>query len=154
MGLAQLVERSHTTPEVRGSIPVIDKLLLTVNCIEKTKITKKRLVRVNLKKSFSFDRLCLPRCISDLSCQRVEHFTLGTLFWQLWHRQLSSSLWVTTGVDQQVLVQVMTTWTMIWNVVTSFKRSQCWDLSTHRDSMSSAYSYMHNLLSEGLTSAE
>ena len=61
MGLAQLVERSHTTPEVRGSIPVIDKLLLTVNCIEKTKITKKRLVRVNLKKSFSFDRLCLPR---------------------------------------------------------------------------------------------
>ena len=46
--LAQLVERSLPTPEIRGSQPVVGKLLYrtfnclsTVNCIEKTKIKKK-----------------------------------------------------------------------------------------------------------------
>ena len=43
--VAQLVERSLSIPEVRGSNPVIGKILywtFTVNCIEKTKIKKKR----------------------------------------------------------------------------------------------------------------
>ena len=44
--VAQLVERLLAIPEVRGSNPVIDKTyiehLLTVNCIEKTKIKKTR----------------------------------------------------------------------------------------------------------------
>ena len=46
MVVAQLVERSLPIPEVHGSNLVIDKLLyltmFTVNCIEKTKIKKKR----------------------------------------------------------------------------------------------------------------
>ena len=46
--VAQLVERSLPTPDVRGSNPLIGNLLqwtfifFTVNCIEKTKIKKKR----------------------------------------------------------------------------------------------------------------
>ena len=44
MVVAQLVERS---PEIRGSNPVIGKTfiehLFTANCVEKTKIKKKRL---------------------------------------------------------------------------------------------------------------
>ena len=44
--VAQLVERSLPIPEVRGSNPVIGKKIIehlfTVNCIEKTKIKKKR----------------------------------------------------------------------------------------------------------------
>ena len=43
--VAQLVERSLLTPEVRGSNPVIGNNLywiFSVNCIEKTKIKKKR----------------------------------------------------------------------------------------------------------------
>ena len=43
--VAQLVERSLPIPEVHGSNPVISKNLyrtFTVNCIEKTKIKKKR----------------------------------------------------------------------------------------------------------------
>ena len=44
--VAQLVERSHELPEVRGSNPVIGKIYIeiffTVNCIEKTKINKTR----------------------------------------------------------------------------------------------------------------
>ena len=44
--VTQLVEWSIPTPEVRGSNPVISKTsiehLYTVNCIEKTKIKKKR----------------------------------------------------------------------------------------------------------------
>ena len=46
--VAQLVERSLPTPEIRGSNPVIGKLLYqtfnclsTVSCIEKTKLKKK-----------------------------------------------------------------------------------------------------------------
>ena len=45
MVVAQLEERLLATPEVRGSNPVICKLLYylyTVNCIEKTKIKLKR----------------------------------------------------------------------------------------------------------------
>ena len=45
MVVAQLVERSLPIPEVRGSNPVSDKKYIehfTVNCIEKTKIKKKR----------------------------------------------------------------------------------------------------------------
>ena len=45
MVVAQLIERSIPTPEVRGSNPVIGKIciehLFTVNCIEKMKIKKK-----------------------------------------------------------------------------------------------------------------
>ena len=43
--VAQLVELLLPIPEVRGSNPVIGKIYiehLTVNCIEKTKIKKKR----------------------------------------------------------------------------------------------------------------
>ena len=48
--MAQLVERSLSIPEVRGSTPVISKIyiehlfvkLFIINCIEKTKINKKR----------------------------------------------------------------------------------------------------------------
>ena len=43
--VAQLVERLLPIPEVRGSNPVISKIYIehfTVNCIEKTKIKKKR----------------------------------------------------------------------------------------------------------------
>ena len=39
--VAQLVEQSPPTPEIRGSNPVIGKLLLNI-CVEKTKIKKKR----------------------------------------------------------------------------------------------------------------
>ena len=39
--VAQLVERSLSTPEVRGSNPVIGKFICTINCVEKTKIKKK-----------------------------------------------------------------------------------------------------------------
>ena len=46
MVVAQLVEQSILTPEVRGSNPIIGKIyiahLLTLNCIEKTKVKKKR----------------------------------------------------------------------------------------------------------------
>ena len=46
MVVAQLVERPFPIPEVHGSNRVIDKIyiehLFTVNCIEKTKIKKKR----------------------------------------------------------------------------------------------------------------
>ena len=45
MVVAQLVERSLLNPEVRGSNPVVGEKLywkFTVNCIEKTKIKKKR----------------------------------------------------------------------------------------------------------------
>ena len=51
--MAQLVEQLLPTPEVRGSIPVIGKklyLAFSVNCIEKTKIKKKRPVMAHLKK--------------------------------------------------------------------------------------------------------
>ena len=52
--LAQLVERLLLTPEVRGSNSVISQLLsdiyfFTVNCIEKTKIKKKRPGMAHLK---------------------------------------------------------------------------------------------------------
>ena len=44
--MAQLVEWSIPVPEVRGSNPVIGKIyieqLFTINCIEKTKINKKK----------------------------------------------------------------------------------------------------------------
>ena len=45
--VGQLVERSLTIPEARGSSPVIGKILLNIcffiiNCVEKTKINKKR----------------------------------------------------------------------------------------------------------------
>ena len=50
--VAQLVERLLPIPEVRGSNPVISKIYIehfTVNCIEKTKIKKKRPELVHLK---------------------------------------------------------------------------------------------------------
>ena len=43
MVVAQLVKRSLPTPEVRGSNPVIGKIVyVTVNCIEKTKIFREK----------------------------------------------------------------------------------------------------------------
>ena len=51
MVVAQLVERSLLTPEICGSNPVISKFYLPItNCIEKTKITKKRPINAQLKK--------------------------------------------------------------------------------------------------------
>ena len=52
--VAQLVERFLPTAEVRGSNPVLGKLLctehlFTVNCIEKTKIKKKMPGMAHLK---------------------------------------------------------------------------------------------------------
>ena len=52
--VAQLVQRSLPILEVRGSIPVIGKNLywtFSVNCIEKTKIKKKRPGMAHLKKN-------------------------------------------------------------------------------------------------------
>ena len=52
--VAQLVEHSLPIPEVRGSNPVIEKNyieLFNVNCIEKTKIKKKRPRMAHLKKN-------------------------------------------------------------------------------------------------------
>ena len=48
MVVAQLIELSLPTPEIHGSSPVKGKTfyiehLYTINCIEKTKIKKKRL---------------------------------------------------------------------------------------------------------------
>ena len=44
MVVAQLVERSPPTPEIRNSKPVKHiKHMVIVNCVEKTKIKKKRL---------------------------------------------------------------------------------------------------------------
>ena len=49
--MAQLEERSLSTPEIRGSIPDIGKFL-SGNCtIEKTKIKKKRPGMAHLKKN-------------------------------------------------------------------------------------------------------
>ena len=51
VAVAQLLERSLPTPEVHGSNPVIGEVLLSiVNCIEKTKIKKKRPGMALLKK--------------------------------------------------------------------------------------------------------
>ena len=50
---AQLVERLLPTSEIRGSNPVIDKIL-SVNCtIEKTKIKKKRPGMAHFLRTFS-----------------------------------------------------------------------------------------------------
>ena len=59
--VAQLVERSLLTPEVRSSNPVIGKLLLdiyliTVNWIEKTRMKKKRPGMAHLKKKSLLDK--------------------------------------------------------------------------------------------------
>ena len=73
--VAQLVERLLPTPEVRGSNPVIGKLLYwifnylpTVNCIERTKIKKKRPGMAHLKKYvFVVEPLICSR-LSDVIC--------------------------------------------------------------------------------------
>ena len=56
--VAQLVERLPPTLEIRGSNPVIGKTfikhLFTVNCVEKTKIKKKRPGMAHLKKLSCF----------------------------------------------------------------------------------------------------
>ena len=55
MVVAQLVERLLPIPEVRSSNPVIGKNLywtFAVNCIEKTKIKKKRPGMAHLKKEY------------------------------------------------------------------------------------------------------
>ena len=52
--VAQLVEQSLSIPEVQGSTPVIGKILLRIlfiiNCIEKTKINKKKPGMAHFKK--------------------------------------------------------------------------------------------------------
>ena len=58
--VAQAVERSIPIPEVRGSNPIMGKnlyLTFTVNCIEKTKIKKKRSGMAHLKKPFLLAQL-------------------------------------------------------------------------------------------------
>ena len=54
--VAQLVERLLKIPEVRGSNPVIGKIyiehLFAVNCIENTKIKKKRPGMVHFQRSW------------------------------------------------------------------------------------------------------
>ena len=50
MVVAQLVELSLATPEIRGSNPDIEKFLFTNCTIEKTKIEKKRPGMAHLKK--------------------------------------------------------------------------------------------------------
>ena len=40
--VAQFVKRSLPTPEVRGSNQVIGEVLFIINCIEKTKIKKRK----------------------------------------------------------------------------------------------------------------
>ena len=57
--MAQLVERSLPISEVRGSNPVIGKNLyrtFTVNCIEKTKIKKKRPGNAHFLKDLCFEK--------------------------------------------------------------------------------------------------
>ena len=52
-GCGSVVERSHPTPEIRGSNPVMGKFCiypLTVNCIEKGKIDHKEAVNDPIKK--------------------------------------------------------------------------------------------------------
>ena len=69
--VAQLVERSPPTPEIRSSYPVIGKTfiehLLTVNCVEKTKIKKKEAGNSPLKKVeiFTLRNACLWSLILD-----------------------------------------------------------------------------------------
>ena len=54
MVVAQLVERSLPTPEIRGLNPDIGKILSTNCTIEKTKIKKKRLGMAHLSKKVVF----------------------------------------------------------------------------------------------------
>ena len=59
MVVAQLVEQLLPIPEARGSNPVIGKIYIehlfaTVNCIEKTKIKKKRSGLTHFLKNVSF----------------------------------------------------------------------------------------------------
>ena len=51
--VAQLVEQSLPTPEIRGSNPDIGKVLSTNCTIEKTQIMKKRPGMAHLKKSLN-----------------------------------------------------------------------------------------------------
>ena len=64
--MAQLVEQLLPIPEARGSNPVIGKIYIehlfaTVNCIEKTKIKKKRSGLTHFFKKRKFSGLLL-RC--------------------------------------------------------------------------------------------
>ena len=66
--VAQLVERLLPIPEVRGSYPVIGNnsySTITVNCIEKTKIKKKRPGMAQFKKSI----LSVGRSAIVIDCQ-------------------------------------------------------------------------------------
>ena len=78
--VAQLVERLPPTLEIRGSNPVIGKTfikhLFTVNCVEKTKIKKKRPGMAHLKNKDSNNLFLLsfrsrPSHISRLPCKSV-----------------------------------------------------------------------------------
>ena len=71
--MAQLVERSLPIPEGRGSNPVIGKNLylpFTLNCIERTKIKKKRPGMVPFLKKTNKR----PRLAHDVPRYRYETF--------------------------------------------------------------------------------
>ena len=80
--LAKLVERSHPTPEVRSSNPVIGKLYWTfkVNCIEKTKIITKETWNGLFKKEICHWWWCISRHSPDVStcswCNRLGTSTM------------------------------------------------------------------------------
>ena len=79
MVVAQLVERSLPIPEVRSSNPVIGKNLyrtFTVNCIEKTKINKKRPGMAHfLKKTIKTFRE--RKFLRELKIKSVAIFLIG-----------------------------------------------------------------------------
>ena len=67
--MAQLVERSLPTSEVRGSNPAIGNFyiehLFTVNCVEKTKIKKKRSGMAHFFKKILTWRLSVSHQLHD-----------------------------------------------------------------------------------------
>ena len=76
MVVAQLVEQSLLIPEVRGSNPVIGKNLyrtFTVNCIEKTKIKKKRPGMTHFKKKEIKKSLTFVSYLNLVSDRKINH---------------------------------------------------------------------------------
>ena len=74
VAVAQMVKRLLPTPELRGSNPVIGKLLyierlFTFNCIEKTKIKKK-----NQEMAHFVPTRCCSNCIPMLCLQIASLF--------------------------------------------------------------------------------
>ena len=79
MVVAQLVEQSLLTPEIRGSNPDIDKILSTNCSIESTKIKKKKPGMVHLTKSIINQiHFCITykdensSSVNNQSCKRMN----------------------------------------------------------------------------------